>query len=331
MSDEPETKLESPANLPEEAADKPARVERKSPRLSLLPLIQGLLPGMKRAQRHIAEAVIRDPELFITQTISELAKSCGVSTGSIVLFCRALGLKGFPALKIALARELAEPVLPFYSKQIKGKEGTPRILQRVLEEHVASLQQTLNLNTAQGLDAAASAMLKARRVVFFSIGLSYPVAYSLYARMRLIGLPGFIEYDSHMQLAAAAEMKPGEVALAISVAGSTSETVECLRLSKARGARTICITNSVGSPLARAADIRLYAAPSEVKYFQAPLASRLSQLALADALLVILGTRRKRASVAHLGRAEEHLLRRRMHSAGGPSRASVDRQPRARK
>lgn len=323
MSDELDITPDISQAEPADILDTPKRPERKPPYPALLPLIQGLMPGMKRAQRDIAEAIIRDPEQFISQTISELAHTCGVSTGSIVLFCRSLGMKGFPALKIALARELAEPVLPIFNKRLKGKEDTPQILQRVLEEHVASLQQTLNLNTAQGLNAAAGAMLKARRIVLFSIGLSYPVAYSLYARLRFIGLPAFIEYDSHLQLAAAAEMQPGETAIAISVAGNTSETVECLRLSKTRGARTICITNSVGSPLARAADIRLYAAPSEVKYFQAPLASRVSQLALADALLVILGTRRKRESVAHLERAEEHLLRRRVPSSGGTPRTSA--------
>jgi len=172
------------------------------------------------------------------------------------------------------------------------------------------------LNTAHALAAAARALDRGRRIVLFSIGLSYPVAYSLYARLRFIGYPAFVEYDSHMQLAAAAEMTKGEVAVAVSVSGNTSETVECLRLSKERGAKTVCITNSIDSPLARAADIRLYAAPSEVKYFQAPLASRVSQLALADALLVILGLRRKRRALAHLGRAEEQLLRRRMASLG---------------
>lgn len=296
--------------------------ERKRLHPPLLPLVQGRVARLKRAQRQIAESLIRDPEQFITHPISELAKECGVSAGSVVLFCRSLGLKGFPALKIALAQELAEPVLPFFHQKDAKRNGAPLLLQRVFEEHVSSLEQTLHLNTPLTLKAAAVTIGRARRTVLFSIGLSYPVAYSLYARMRFIGLPAFIEYDSHLQLAAAAEMKPGEAALAISVAGNTSETVECLRVAKARGAKTLCITNSVGSPLAQAADIRMYAAPSEVKFFQAPLAFRVSQLALADALLVILATQRKRKAVAHLERAEENLLRRRMRhtrNAAGPA------------
>src|SRR6266571_721963 len=79
--------------------------------VSLLPFIQGLLPTLKRAQRRIAQAIVDDPEHFISRPISGLATDCGVSTGSIVLFCKSFGIRGFPALKIALARELSEPVL----------------------------------------------------------------------------------------------------------------------------------------------------------------------------------------------------------------------------
>ena len=96
------------------------------------------------------------------------------------------------------------------------------------------------------------------------------------------------------------------------MAGNTRETVECLRLAKSQGARTICITNSIDSLLAQTADIRFYAAPSEVKYFQAPLASRVTQLAIADALLVELGVQHRHRALSHLRRAEEHLLQRRM-------------------
>lgn len=275
-----------------------------------MPLIQGMLPTLKRAQRRIAEAVVGDPEQFVSHSISELAVDYDVSAGSIVIFCKSLGLSGFPALKIAIARELSEPVL-LSGKTIEQQDGFPSIPQGVFERHVESLRQTLKLNTPESFDAAVKHLLKARRIVLFSMGLSYPIAYSLYGRLRFIGFPAFIEFDSHLQLAAAAEINRDDVAIAVSVAGNTSETVECLRLAKERRAKTICITNSVGSPLAQAADIPLYAAPSAVKYFQAPLASRVTQLALADVLLVLIGQRRKRQALAHIRRAEEYLLKRR--------------------
>jgi RpiR family carbohydrate utilization transcriptional regulator len=285
--------------------------QTRGPKVALMPLIQGMLPSLKRAQRRIAEAVQDDPEQFISHSILELAKEYGVSAGSIVIFCKSLGLRGFPALKIALARELSDPVL-LLGENRQPQTALPPVLDQVFERHVESLRQTLKLNTSAAFESAVSRILKARHIVFFSIGLSYPIAYSLYARLRFIGLPAFIEFDSHLQVAAAAELTRGDVALAVSVAGNTSETVACLRLAKDRRANTICITNSIGSPLAQAADIPLYAAPGAVKYFQAPLASRVTQLVIADVLLVLIGQRRRRQVLAHIRRAEEYLLKHRL-------------------
>jgi RpiR family transcriptional regulator, carbohydrate utilization regulator len=283
----------------------------RSPNAALMPLIQGMLPSLKRAQRRIAEAVLDDPEQFVSHSISELAADYGVSAGSIVIFCKSLGLKGFPALKIAIARELSEPVL-LSGTTLHSQDGVPSILEEVFERHVESLRQTFKLNTTESFETAVKYLLKAKHIVLFSIGLSYPIAYSLYGRLRFIGLPAFIEFDTHLQLASAAEIKRGDVALAVSVAGSTRETVECLRLAKDRGATTICITNSIGSPLGEVADIPLYAAPSAVKYFQAPLASRVTQLVLADVLLVLIGQKRRRQVLAHIRGAEEYLLKHRL-------------------
>jgi len=297
----------------------------RNPKVALMPLIQGMLPSLKRAQRRIAEAVLDDSEQFISHSISELAADYGVSSGSIVIFCKSLGLRGFPALKIALARELSEPVL-LSGEKGQPQAGLPSVLQQVFERHVESLRQTFKLNTPDSFNSAVKCLLKARRIVLFSIGLSYPVAYSLYGRLRLIGLPDFIEFDCHLQVAAAAEMNRGDVGLAVSVSGSTRETVECLRLAKERGATTICITNSIGSLLAQTTDIPLYAAPSAVKYFQAPLASRVTQLVLADVLLALIGQRRRRQVLAHIRHAEQYLLKHRMPTTAASSASNRRRR-----
>lgn len=300
-----------------------------NPHAGLISYIQGVLPNLKRARRRIADAILFDPERFISGSIYDLAGFCRVSTGSIVQFCKLLGLKGFSALKIALARDLTETVLSL-GRKTKPYNNHPVNPEDVFEYHIASLRQTLKLNKPGTFNAAVKSVLRAKHIFLFSIGLSYPVAYFLSTRLRFIGLPAFIEFDSHLQLAAAAGVKRGDVALAVSVAGTTGETVECLRLSKERGATTICITNSVGSPLAQAAHFALYAAPSEVKYFQAPLAPRVTQLALADALLVLIGQRRKRQALSHIRRTEEYLLRRRTHNAptvGGSGRKQGQDRP----
>src|ERR1039458_5303557 len=104
----------------------PWKAGTHNPRGALIPLIHGMLPTLKRAQRRIGEAVVGDPEQFVSYSISELAWDYDVSAGSIVIFCKSLGLSGFPALKIAIARELSEPVL-LSGKRMEQQDGSRSI------------------------------------------------------------------------------------------------------------------------------------------------------------------------------------------------------------
>ena len=42
---------------------------------NVLPLLRGMLPTLKRAQRRVTEGILRDPEQLITQSISDLART----------------------------------------------------------------------------------------------------------------------------------------------------------------------------------------------------------------------------------------------------------------
>jgi DNA-binding MurR/RpiR family transcriptional regulator len=66
------------------------------------------------------------------------------------------------------------------------------------------------------------------------------------------------------------------------------------------------------SPITTFSDLALFATPSEIKYFQAPLASRMTQLAIVDALFVLLANKHKDRTVAKLRDAGEELLKQRL-------------------
>jgi DNA-binding MurR/RpiR family transcriptional regulator len=182
----------------------------------------------------------------------------------------------------------------------------------VFQFHAQSLVETLRVNPAPAFERVAHALEAARRIEFFSIGLSYPIAYTAYSKFLLLGLPASTEADSHIQLIKATQLKAGDVAFGISCSGTTSETVQCLEVAKAKGATTVCLTNAMKSPITSFSDLLLYATPSEIKYFQAPLASRVTQLAVIDALFVFLALKHKSRTAARLQRSGEELLKRRL-------------------
>jgi RpiR family transcriptional regulator, carbohydrate utilization regulator len=283
-----------------------------SPETSKRPLLiylQAILPSLNPVERLIAEYVLQDPERTLSSSIGELRRGSGASVGSIIGFCRSLGVKGFADFKITLARELSQSGLP--GSQKAGQEDKS-ILQNVFEFQIQSLKETLQLNSAEEMEKVARTLELARRIEFFSIGMSYPVAYTACNKLKLIGLRAAAECDSHLQLINATQLRKGDVAFGISCSGSTTETVRCMEIARQAKATTLCLTNCMKSPIVAQADMVIYATPSEVKYFQAPLASRITQLALVDALFVSIALRRKNHTLAQLRSAGIKLLELRM-------------------
>lgn len=280
------------------------------PKRPVLLYIQGMLPSLNPTERLIAEYVLADPERIISSSIADVRDGSKASVGSIVGFCRSLGLRGFAEFKLTLARELAQGGFPGTAEGSSGETGS--LTQRVLDFHIRSLTETFRVNRDEKIEQVARMMEKARRIEFFSIGISYPIAYTARCKFRLIGLPASAESDSHLQVIAATQLRKNDVAFGISCSGSTRETVRCLEIAKAKGAMTVCLTNSIKSPITAFADIPLFAMPSEVKYFQAPLASRVTQLAVVDALFVAVALKHRNRTAEHLQNAGEELLKRRL-------------------
>ena len=277
----------------------------------LLIYLQAVLPSLNPTERQIGEYVLEDPERVLSSSISEMRRGSGASVGSIVGFCRTLGVKGFANFKIALARELAQGGFSGTARMVNGQAPTS-LFESVFQFHAQSLRETFQLNTEETLKKASRILELARRIEFFSIGMSYPVAYTACNKLRLIGIPATTQSDSHLQLIAATQLQKGEVAFGISCSGRTHETVQCLRTARENKATTISLTNCMKSPITEHSDLVLYATPSEVKYFQAPLASRITQLALVDALFVAIAQRRKNKTTIQLQRAGEKLLEHRL-------------------
>src|SRR6202012_5604172 len=69
----------------------------------ILITIRSLLPNLAPVEKRVGQAVLDDPAGVAWRSLSELATSCGTSATSVVRFCRAIGLRGYPDLRLALA------------------------------------------------------------------------------------------------------------------------------------------------------------------------------------------------------------------------------------
>ena|SRR5258705_1828444 len=176
-------------------------------RKPLLVYMQGILPSLNHTERLIAEYVLEDPERTLASSIAEMRNGSGASVGSIVGFCRRLGQNGFAQFKIALARELAQSGFSGFGAGGDGNEHADSLFEKVFRFHAQSLMETLQINSAETLRQAAITLDRGRHIELFSTGISFPVAYLTSCKFKLIGLPASTQFDSHMQLVAASQLR----------------------------------------------------------------------------------------------------------------------------
>ena len=69
--------------------------------------IDSAMDSMTRAERKVAEAVLRSPYRLLRKSIGALAAEAGVSEPTVIRFCRTLKCRGFQDFKLQLAQDLA--------------------------------------------------------------------------------------------------------------------------------------------------------------------------------------------------------------------------------
>jgi DNA-binding MurR/RpiR family transcriptional regulator len=257
--------------------------------------IRGLLPAMPDAQRSLAELVLGDPAAVARMTILELADRCGVSTGTITRFCRALGMTGYASLRIALASDSGRTARGTWAENIGADvaEGDDiRQVANVIAANVGHVvtQAITNLDLAE-VDRTAAVLAAARRVEVYGVGGSAATASEFQQRLFRIGVPAWTHTDAHQALTGVALMGRGDVVVAISHSGRTREVCDLVDEAAARGAATVAITNDVGSALARRAEVVLATSVREVGFTTETIMGRHAQLAVLDLLYVAIAQR----------------------------------------
>lgn len=232
----------------------------------------------------IAAYVLAQPGQVVGMSVTELAEATGASDGSVINFCRQLGLSGFQQLKLSLAQEVVKPV-QFIHEDLQPADDTGTVCRKMFHAGIQALRDTLSVLDPDAIAAAVKIIKGAERIEIYGIGSSAPIAEDAQYRMLRIGLNVKVVVDSHIQAISASRTGPGVAVLTISHSGATHETLAATRLAKEAGASTIIVTNFASSPLQAFADVKLFTMSRETKFRTEAMTSRIAQLCVLDALI----------------------------------------------
>lgn len=254
--------------------------------MNLLDRIRMELGQFSAAEQAVAQLVLKDPSGFQKMPVTELAKRAGVSSPSVVRFCRSLGYEGLSDFKLKLAASLNAGV-PFIHQSVQAGDNGESLIQKVLDNAIHTLNTFRNTVPVKPIDKATQLLAKtiARkgRLVFYGVGNSGFVAMDAEHKFFRMGCTAHAYSDGHLQIMAASMLNKADCLIIISNSGRSQDLLDATQIARAAGASTIAITAS-GSPLAQAVQVHIPADHGEYYEQYSPMVSRLLHLCVVDVL-----------------------------------------------
>lgn len=268
--------------------------------------IRASLGNLSNAERRVAEWVLAHPRQTAEATLAEVAQCAGVSEPTVVRFCRSIGLGGFRELPRRLTEALGRPG-SFLHQDVSADDSSADAVIKVFDASIRALVETRAELAQHPFDAGAEMLAAARQIVFIGLGASGNVARDAQHKFFRLGIPCLAITDVPSILQFASIASRGDLLFFISSSGAWEMQVRAANLARGQGATVIAMTRP-GSELAAAAALLFPCRPTEDTNIYTPTTSRLAQLALLDALMVLLSLQlgdaavdRLRASKASIG------------------------------
>ena len=253
--------------------------------------------SLPRQLKSVATYIEQHRQSVMMDRTSDIASACGVHASAVVRFAQRFGFSGFSDLQAVFRQAYAggggsqQTYQQRIRKLIDDKAGDASGVS-VAREFIAASRTGLDELEA-GLDdeqfeAAVEMLSQAENIYVIGVRRSFAVAsYIVYAlqhtRKRVHLISGF----GGMFREQVRSVKKGDVVVAISFAPYGKETQYCVRAAQHHGAKTLVITDSQLSPLARHASASLFVKEGSAFAFR----SLTSTICLCQALFIALAYR----------------------------------------
>ncbi|WP_155667070.1 MurR/RpiR family transcriptional regulator [Ornithinibacillus caprae] len=241
-------------------------------------IINSYFPSLTNSEQKVATFVLNNLENVIFYSVTDLADEAGVGETTVLRFCRKIGLKGYQEFKLTIAQNLSE------EKKDKNGSDSGNIIQSIANNSVYAIENTASMISEEDLNKAIELLQGAKSIHIFGVGSSGITAVDAKSRLLRIGIQASAITDSHLQAMSAATLSDQDVVIALSISGSTRDTIESVKIAKDNGAKIIAITYYSRSPITQFADVVLVGGAKESPLEGGSLTAKISQLFVVDLL-----------------------------------------------
>jgi len=258
----------------------------------LINIIQHKYDDFSKGQKLIANYIVNHYDKAAYVTAAKLGEICGVSESTVVRFAIELGFDGYPKLQKVLQELIKSRLTSVQRIEVSSNRiNEDNILKSVLQSDIDKIKITLEQVDHSDFNDIVETILNAKRIFILGVRSSATLASFLgfyfnliFDNVRLVHTTSVSEMFEQIIRA-----QEGDVVIGISYPRYSKRTIKAMQFAKDQGAKTIALTDSVESPVAKCADMSLFARSDMASFVD----SLVAPLSLINALIVAIGMRRK--------------------------------------
>lgn len=237
-----------------------------------------------KANRRIADFILRNPSEIGTMTANEIAEKSQTSPASVTRFARSVGFSGLDELKLSIASRLVgketKQIDPIVSKD-DSVEILCRKVGALLQSTIDDLLQLIDIDV---MENAIAALRQAECIYLAGIGASSLTAYNLYHKFNRAGKKAVFNFDAHMNIEFLNYSSEKDVLIAVSYSGSRKEVRVACEIAKHKGTPVIFITKNDSKDIREISDFLLLVPDSEHIVRVGAISSVSASMAVGDML-----------------------------------------------
>lgn len=261
------------------------------------------IPTMSKSHVKIANYILGHTHVVPFLKVASLAKKAGVSEATVIRFACFLGYSGYSELQSHMQNSIQKQLTTTERLNMTSNVSNDqeKWTYDLFQDDIENIQATLeNLHIKDFYESVE--WIQHAEKVYIAANRS-AASLGIFLQYYLKIILGHAELVHSMENLSEQiyDLNERDVVIGISFPRYTNSTVDALAFAKDRGSRTICITDSLLSPLIPYADISL-TAPSRMSTF---IDSFTAPLSLVNALLVAIGQHCKEETKSRLEKIEE--------------------------
>lgn len=269
----------------------------------LMRIIQSKFTRLSKGQKMIADFILKHYDKAAFMTAAKLGQNVGVSESTVVRFAIELGYEGYPELQKSL-QELVKTKLTAVQRLEMTNDlvDEENALKSVLKADMENIRTTMEKVNQKTFDAFVESIVGANKVYIIGLRSSSALSEFLGFYLNLIlnnvlvlqhGMSDIYEQMLHLG--------PDDVIIGIGFPRYSIKTVEILKFARGRGAKVLCLTDSLLSPLAAISDLTVIAQSNMASFVD----SLVAPLSIINAIIIAVGLKRRQAVTETFSKLEE--------------------------